>query len=67
MLNLKSCMTAVAALLLLGQTLVARAELPDFTPLVEEAAPAPEAEAPAEPELIRKPKGEEEEAESEEK
>ncbi|WP_280351252.1 DegQ family serine endoprotease [Pseudomonas sp. BN414] len=40
MLNLKSCMTAVAALLLLGQTLVARAELPDFTPLVEEASPA---------------------------
>ncbi len=40
MLNLKSCMTAVAALLLFGQTLVARAELPDFTPLVEEASPA---------------------------
>ncbi|MFZ6046823.1 DegQ family serine endoprotease [Pseudomonas sp. CR3202] len=40
MLNLKSCMTALAALLLLGQTLVARAELPDFTPLVEEASPA---------------------------
>ncbi|MDE3735746.1 DegQ family serine endoprotease [Metapseudomonas resinovorans] len=40
MLNLKSCMTAMAALLLLGQTLVARAELPDFTPLVEEASPA---------------------------
>ena len=40
MLNLKSCMTAVAALLLLGQTLVARADLPDFTPLVEEASPA---------------------------
>jgi len=34
---------------------------------VEEAAPAPETEAPAEPELIRKPKGEEEEAEGEEK
>ncbi|WP_342244773.1 DegQ family serine endoprotease [Pseudomonas sp. OTU5201] len=40
MLNLKSCMTAMAAMLLLGQTLVARAELPDFTPLVEEASPA---------------------------
>ncbi|MDH4609781.1 DegQ family serine endoprotease [Pseudomonas sp. BN102] len=40
MLNLKSCMTAVAALLLLGQTLVVRADLPDFTPLVEEASPA---------------------------
>ncbi|KIV69755.1 HtrA protease/chaperone protein [Pseudomonas sp. FeS53a] len=33
-------MSAVAALLLLGQTLVARAELPDFTPLVEQASPA---------------------------
>ncbi|WP_044870601.1 DegQ family serine endoprotease [Pseudomonas sp. LFM046] len=40
MLNLKSCMTALAAVLLIGQTLVARAELPDFTPLVEEASPA---------------------------
>ncbi|MNF45504.1 putative periplasmic serine endoprotease DegP-like precursor [compost metagenome] len=40
MLNLKSCMTALAAVLLLGQTLVARADLPDFTPLVEEASPA---------------------------
>lgn len=40
MLSMKSCMSAVAALLLLGQTLVARAELPDFTPLVEEASPA---------------------------
>ncbi|BAN49999.1 serine protease MucD [Metapseudomonas resinovorans NBRC 106553] len=40
MLNFKSCMTALAAVLLLGQTLVARAELPDFTPLVEEASPA---------------------------
>ncbi|MCP1617813.1 serine protease Do [Pseudomonas otitidis] len=37
---MKSCMSAVAALLLLGQTLVARAELPDFTPLVEQASPA---------------------------
>jgi serine protease Do len=33
-------MTALAAVLLLGQTLVARADLPDFTPLVEEASPA---------------------------
>ncbi|MGC8097806.1 DegQ family serine endoprotease [Metapseudomonas otitidis] len=40
MLSMKSCMSAVAALLLLGQTLVARAELPDFTPLVEQASPA---------------------------
>lgn len=40
MLNLKSCMTALAAVLLLGQTLAARADLPDFTPLVEEASPA---------------------------
>ncbi|WP_375739776.1 DegQ family serine endoprotease [Pseudomonas boanensis] len=40
MLSLKSCMTAMAAVLLLGQTLIARAELPDFTPLVEEASPA---------------------------
>ncbi|WP_043238696.1 DegQ family serine endoprotease [Stutzerimonas azotifigens] len=30
----------VAGLLLLGQALVARAELPDFTPLVESASPA---------------------------
>jgi large subunit ribosomal protein L25 len=34
---------------------------------VEEAAPTPETEAPAEPELIRKPKEEEGEAEGEEK
>lgn len=40
MLSMKSCMSAVAALLLLGQTLVAHAELPDFTPLVEQASPA---------------------------
>lgn len=40
MLSMKSCISAVAALLLLGQTLVARAELPDFTPLVEQASPA---------------------------
>ncbi|WP_394352805.1 DegQ family serine endoprotease [Metapseudomonas otitidis] len=40
MLSMKSCMSAVAALLLLGQTLAARAELPDFSPLVEQASPA---------------------------
>ncbi len=38
--RLKSCLSVVAGLVLLGQTLVANAQLPDFTPLVEQAAPA---------------------------
>lgn len=38
--SLKSCSAALAALLMLSQVLVARAELPDFTELVEQASPA---------------------------
>ncbi|MCY1350291.1 Periplasmic serine endoprotease DegP [compost metagenome] len=38
--RLKSCVSVVAGLVLLGQALVANAQLPDFTPLVEQAAPA---------------------------
>ncbi|MBM7060410.1 DegQ family serine endoprotease [Pseudomonas sp. UL073] len=38
--RLKSCLSVVAGLLMLGQALVANAQLPDFTPLVEQAAPA---------------------------
>jgi serine protease Do len=38
--NLKSCLAAMSAALFLGQVLVAEAQLPDFTGLVEEAAPA---------------------------
>ena len=40
MLKLKTYLTAVATVLLLGQSLGAQADLPDFTPLVEEASPA---------------------------
>ena len=40
MLSLKSGLSAFFALFLLGQTVAAHAELPDFTPLVEAAAPA---------------------------
>nr|WP_187672572.1 DegQ family serine endoprotease [Pseudomonas carbonaria] len=40
MLRLKSCLSVVAGLVLLGQALAANAQLPDFTPLVEQAAPA---------------------------
>jgi len=39
-LGLKSSLSAVLAVLLLGQVLVARASLPDFTELVEQASPA---------------------------
>ena len=38
--SFKSCSAALAALLMLSQVLVARAELPDFTELVEQASPA---------------------------
>lgn len=38
--SFKSCSAALAALLVLSQVLVARAELPDFTDLVEQASPA---------------------------
>ncbi|MDA7088761.1 DegQ family serine endoprotease [Pseudomonas sp. SA3-5] len=38
--SLKSYFYSLVAILLLGQALVAQAELPDFTALVEEAAPA---------------------------
>ena len=38
--SLKSYLPTLAALLLLGQSLVVRAELPDFTELVEKASPA---------------------------
>lgn len=38
--SFKSCSAALAALLMLSQVLVARAELPDFTDLVEQASPA---------------------------
>ncbi|WP_263146805.1 DegQ family serine endoprotease [Pseudomonas sp. RIT-PI-AD] len=40
MFNLRAYLTAVATVLLLGQSLTASADLPDFTPLVEEASPA---------------------------
>ncbi len=40
MLSLKSGLSAFLTLFLLGQTLAAHAELPDFTTLVEAAAPA---------------------------
>ncbi len=36
----KSCLSVLAALLMLSQALVARADLPDFTELVQEASPA---------------------------
>ena len=39
-LGLKSSLSAVLAVLLLGQVLVAQASLPDFTELVEQASPA---------------------------
>lgn len=39
-LGLKSSLSAVFAMLLLGQALVAHASLPDFTELVEQASPA---------------------------
>ncbi len=39
-LGLKSSMSAMLAVLLLGQVLVAQANLPDFTELVEQASPA---------------------------
>ena len=39
-LGLKSSLSAVFAMLLLGQALVAQASLPDFTELVEQASPA---------------------------
>ena len=38
--SLKSYLSTLAALVLLGQSLVVRAELPDFTELVEKASPA---------------------------
>ncbi|MET1080821.1 MAG: DegQ family serine endoprotease [Pseudomonas sp.] len=38
--SLKSYLSLLAALVLVGQSLVARAELPDFTDLVEKASPA---------------------------
>ncbi len=38
--SFKSCSAALAALLMLSQVLVARAELPDFTELVQQASPA---------------------------
>ncbi|WP_029529363.1 DegQ family serine endoprotease [Pseudomonas sp. S9] len=38
--SLKICCSAVLSLLLMGQALTARAELPDFTELVEKASPA---------------------------
>lgn len=38
--SFKSCSAALAALLMMSQVLVARAELPDFTDLVEQASPA---------------------------
>jgi serine protease Do len=40
MLSLKSSLSALCALLLLGQMSLAHAELPEFTELVEEASPA---------------------------
>lgn len=40
MIPRKNVMAALAGLALLGQTLVAHADLPDFTPLVEDASPA---------------------------
>ncbi|MEN0105953.1 MAG: hypothetical protein AAGC84_05955, partial [Pseudomonas sp.] len=40
MLSLKSGLSAFLTLFLLGQAVTAHAELPDFTSLVEEAAPA---------------------------
>ncbi|MDD0842784.1 DegQ family serine endoprotease [Pseudomonas sp. Gutcm_11s] len=40
MLSLKSSLSGLFALLLLGQVSLARAELPEFTELVEEASPA---------------------------
>jgi serine protease Do len=40
MLNLKSYSAAVAAIVLISQSLLARAELPDFTKMVEAASPA---------------------------
>ncbi|WP_043309404.1 DegQ family serine endoprotease [Pseudomonas sp. ML96] len=40
MLSLKSSLSGLFALLLLGQMSLARAELPEFTELVEEASPA---------------------------
>jgi serine protease Do len=40
MLSLKSSLSGLCALLLLGQMSLARAELPEFTELVEEASPA---------------------------
>ncbi len=40
MFNRNSCFAFVAGLALLGHTVVAQAELPDFTPLVESASPA---------------------------
>ncbi len=38
--TLKRCMAAMVALLALSLAMTARAELPDFTPLVEQASPA---------------------------
>ncbi|CAE6908201.1 DegQ family serine endoprotease [Ectopseudomonas khazarica] len=40
MRNIKSVVPVLMAALLWGQSLVAQADLPDFTPLVEEASPA---------------------------
>ncbi|MBU2330686.1 MAG: DegQ family serine endoprotease [Gammaproteobacteria bacterium] len=40
MFNRNSCFAFVAGLVLLGHAVVAQAELPDFTPLVESASPA---------------------------
>src|SRR3990167_5609162 len=40
MLSLKSGLSALLTLFLLGQSVAAHAELPDFTTLVEAAAPA---------------------------
>ena len=40
MLNLKTSLSGLFALLLMSQVAVARAELPDFTDLVEAASPA---------------------------
>ncbi|MBC9249944.1 serine peptidase [Pseudomonas alcaligenes] len=40
MLNLKSSLSGLLALLLLGQVVAAHAELPEFTGLVEQASPA---------------------------
>src|SRR5690606_20015730 len=40
MLSLKSSLSGLCALLLLGQVSLARAELPEFTELVEDASPA---------------------------